>query len=113
LSYLVSCFEPVLDHLHIQTITCNTHIMIQRLEVEVGEMSRFVQKNANKKCIWIAIDTKNIQVIAFHISDRRCKSAWRSLPAPLLSLAADRKNKALFLPPRRLWRQRGCRVLVP
>ena len=41
--------------------------MIQRLEVEADEMASFVQKKANKQWIWIAMDAKTRQVIAFHV----------------------------------------------
>ena len=57
--------------------------MIQRLEVEADEMAGFVQKKANKQWIWIAMDAKTRQVIAFHVGDRSRKSAkclWAKLP---------------------------------
>jgi insertion element IS1 protein InsB len=57
--------------------------MIRRLEVEVDEMASFVQKKANKQWIWIAMDAKSRQVIAFHVGDRRRKSArrlWAKIP---------------------------------
>ena len=41
--------------------------MIQQLAVEVDEMSSCVQKKANKQWIWIAMDAKSRQVIAFHV----------------------------------------------
>jgi insertion element IS1 protein InsB len=57
--------------------------MIQRLEVEADEMSSFVQKKANKQWIWIAMDAKSRQVIAFHVGNRSRKSAkrlWAKIP---------------------------------
>jgi insertion element IS1 protein InsB len=57
--------------------------MIRRLEVEADEMSSFVQKKANKQWIWIAMDAKTRQVIAFHVGDRSRKSAkqlWANIP---------------------------------
>ncbi len=48
--------------------------MIQRLEVEADEMASFVQKKANKQWIWLAMDTKTRQIIAFHVGDRSRKS---------------------------------------
>jgi insertion element IS1 protein InsB len=54
LGFIVTCFEALPDHLHVQPITCTQDVMIQRLEVEADEMASFVQKKANKQWIWIA-----------------------------------------------------------
>jgi insertion element IS1 protein InsB len=56
---------------------------MQRLEVETDEISSFVQQKANKPWIWLAMDTKSRQVIAFHFGDRSRKSArrlWAKIP---------------------------------
>jgi len=83
LGFIVHCFEALPDHLHVQPITCNADVMIQRLEVEADEMSSFVQKKANKQWIWLAMDTKTRQIIAFHVGDRSRQSArglWKKMP---------------------------------
>ena len=83
LGFLVQCFEALPDHLNVQPITCIQNVMIQRLEVEADEMSSFVKKKANKQWIWIAMDAKTRQVIAFHVGDRIRKSAkrlWTKIP---------------------------------
>jgi insertion element IS1 protein InsB len=51
--------------------------MIRRLEMEADEMASFVKKKANKQWIWIAMAAITRQVIAFHVGDRRRKSAKR------------------------------------
>src|SRR5262247_2245258 len=82
---LVQCVEVLPDHLHVQPVTCCGNVMIQRLEVEADEMSSFVQKKANEQWIWIAIDAKSRQVIAFHVGNRSRRSAkrlWAKIPAP-------------------------------
>jgi insertion element IS1 protein InsB len=51
--------------------------------VEADEMASFVQKKANKQWIWIAMDTRTRQVMAFHVGDRSRKSAkrlWAKIP---------------------------------
>ena len=48
LGFIVTCFKALPDHLHVQPITSNADVMIQRLEVEADEMASFVQKKANK-----------------------------------------------------------------
>jgi insertion element IS1 protein InsB len=81
--FLVQCFEALPDHLHVQPVTCNQNVMMQRLEVEADEMSSFVKKKVNKQWIWIAMDAKSRQVIAFHVGDRSRKSAmklWAKIP---------------------------------
>jgi insertion element IS1 protein InsB len=51
--------------------------MSQRLEVEADEMASVVQKKANQQWIWLAMDAKSRQVIAFHMGDRSRRSAQR------------------------------------
>jgi insertion element IS1 protein InsB len=83
LGFLVQCFEALPDHLHVQAVTCTRNVVIQRLEVEADEMASFVQKKANKQWIWIAMDAKTRQVIAFHVGDRSRRSAkrlWAKIP---------------------------------
>ena len=83
LGFLVQCFAALPDHLHVQPVCCTHDVMIQRLEVEADEMASFVQKKANKQWIWIAMDAKTRQVIAFHVGDRSRRSAkrlWTKIP---------------------------------
>jgi insertion element IS1 protein InsB len=83
LGFLVQCFEALPAHLHVQPVTCHGDVMIQQLAVEADEMSSFVHKEANKQWIWIAMDAKTRQVIAFHVGDRSRKSAkrlWAKIP---------------------------------
>ena len=83
LGFLVQCIEAVPDHLHMQPVSCTQDIMIQRLEVEADEMASFVQKKANTQWMWLAMDVKTRQIIAFHVGDRSRKSAkklWAKMP---------------------------------
>jgi insertion element IS1 protein InsB len=83
LGFLVQCVETLPDHLHVQPVTCDGHVIMRRLEVEADEMSSFVQKKANQQWIWIAMDAKSRQVIAFHVADRSRRSAkrlWAKIP---------------------------------
>ena len=57
--------------------------MIRQAEAEVDEMWSFVQKKANAQWIWIAMDAKTCQIIAFHLGDRSRDSAerlWAQIP---------------------------------
>ena len=47
------------------------------------DLDSFVKKKANKQRIWIAMDATTRQVMAFHVGDRRRKSAkrlWAKIP---------------------------------
>jgi insertion element IS1 protein InsB len=83
LGFIVNCFEALPAHLHVQPITSNADVMIQRLEVEADEMASFVQKKANKQWIWLAMDAKSRPIIGFHVGDRSRTSArklWAKIP---------------------------------
>ena len=58
LGFLVQCFEALPDHLHVQPVSCQRDVLIQRLEVEAEELASFVQKKVNKQWVWIAMDAK-------------------------------------------------------
>ena len=83
LGFLVQCFEALPDHLHVQPVSCTRDVLIQRLEVEAAALASFVQKKANKQWVWIAMDAKTRQIIAFHVGDRSHTSAehlWAKIP---------------------------------
>ena len=83
LGFLVQCFEALPEHLPVQPVSWTHDVLIQRLEVEADELASFVQKKANKQWVWIAMDVKTRQIIAFHVGDRSHKSAeqlWAKIP---------------------------------
>ena len=54
------------------------------MEVEADELCSFVGKKANKQWLWLALDARSRQVLAFHVGDRSRSSArqlWDKLPA--------------------------------
>jgi insertion element IS1 protein InsB len=74
LHFMVERFASCPDHLHVQLTGDPTDVVIQRLEAEADEMWSFVGKKANKQWLWIAMDAKTRQVIAFHLGDRSRES---------------------------------------
>jgi IS1 family transposase len=57
--------------------------MLRCLEGEADAMASFVQKKANKQWIWIAMDARSRQVIAFHVGNHSRQSAkrlWAKIP---------------------------------
>ena len=49
--------------------------MMHPREAEADELGSLVEKKANKPGMWIAMDAKTRQMIAFHVGDRRRKRA--------------------------------------
>jgi len=83
LGFLVQCLETLLEHLHVQPVSCQHDVLSQRLAVEADALASFVQKKAHKQWVWIAMDAKTRQIIAFHGGDRSHTSAehlWARLP---------------------------------
>src|SRR5215831_14151222 len=66
---------PLPDHRHVHSVACQHDILIQRLAVEADALASFVQKKANQPWVWIAMDAKTRQIIAFHVGDRSHTSA--------------------------------------
>jgi insertion element IS1 protein InsB len=76
-------FAACPDHLHVRRSGVPTGVVIQRHETEADEMWSFVGKKTNKQWLWLAMDAKTRQVIAFHVGDRSRKSGdqlWAKLP---------------------------------
>jgi insertion element IS1 protein InsB len=83
LHFMVACFTACPDHLHTQCPARPTEVVMSRLEAEADEMWSFVQKKANRQWIWIAMDAKTPQIMAFHVGDRSrgsAKELWANIP---------------------------------
>jgi insertion element IS1 protein InsB len=58
-------------------------VVIRQLGAEDDELWSFAKKKANKPWLWIAMDAKTHQIIAFHVGDRSRDSAkelWANIP---------------------------------
>ncbi len=58
-------------------------MVVRQLEADADEMWSVVQKKANKQWLWIAMEARTRQVIAFHVGDRSRESArqlWAKIP---------------------------------
>jgi transposase-like protein len=75
LHFIIERFAACPEHLHVQLPVSPTDVVIRQLEAEDDELWSFVQKKAHKQWIWIAMDTKTRQIIAFHVGDRSRDSA--------------------------------------
>jgi insertion element IS1 protein InsB len=83
LHFMVERFTACPDHLHVQRPVSPTTVVLRQLEAEADEMWSFVRKKAYKQWIWIAMDAKTRQIIAFHVGDRSRDSAkqlWAKIP---------------------------------
>jgi insertion element IS1 protein InsB len=83
LHFMVECFVACPDHLHVQSPTRLTDVVLRLLEAEADELWSFVQNKANKQWVWLAMDARTRQIIAFHVGDRSRDSAnalWAKIP---------------------------------
>ncbi len=83
LGFAVELYEQLPDDLHVEPVASTARVRLLRLEAEADETWSFVGKKANKQWIWIALDTRTKQVIAFYVGDRSRRSAkklWRRIP---------------------------------
>lgn len=88
LTWLLHCmverFAACPGHLHVQLPVRPTDVVIRRLETEGDELWSFVGRKANRQWLWIAMDAKMRQVIAFQVGDRSRESTnelWAKIPA--------------------------------
>ena len=83
LGFMVDLYDQLPDDLNFEVKAKAEELIIYALESEIDEMLSFVGKKANKQWIWIALDVKSRQIIAFHVGDRSGQSAkalWKSIP---------------------------------
>ncbi len=83
LAFMVGLYEQLPDDLNFQVEAEAEELIIYTLESEIDEMLSFVGKKASKQWIWIALDVKSRQIVAFHVGDRSGQSAkalWKSIP---------------------------------
>src|SRR5512144_398377 len=83
LAFLASVYGELPDHLNVSLEHVDNHVLIQRLEVEADELLSFVKHKKNKQWLWLAMDVKTKQVIAFSVGDRSKRSArklWKAIP---------------------------------
>jgi insertion element IS1 protein InsB len=84
MGFVAKCYDAAPDHLNVQLPGQPENVIVQRLAVEGDELWSFVGKKANPQWLWLALDVRTRQVIAFHVGDRSCKSAnklWKKIPA--------------------------------
>jgi insertion element IS1 protein InsB len=80
---LVECYEAAPAHLNVQVPQGCDPLLVHPLEAEADELCSFVGKKANKQWLWLALDARSRQVLAFHVGDRSRRSArrlWDKLP---------------------------------
>lgn len=83
LGFIASEYEQLPDDLNFHANVETNELIIWSFESEVDEMWSFVGSKENKQWVWIAMDAKSRQIIAFHVGDRSRESArklWNSIP---------------------------------
>ena len=83
LCFIVDFYQQLPDDLNFQAKEETEELLIYTLESEVDEMFSFIGHKENKQWVWIVMDAKSKQIIAFHVGDRSRQSAkalWKSIP---------------------------------
>jgi insertion element IS1 protein InsB len=83
LHFMIECFATCPDHLHVERPGEPTDVVIRQLEAEADAMWSVVKKKAHQQWIWMAMDAKTRQIMAFHVGDRSRDSAnalWANIP---------------------------------
>jgi hypothetical protein len=57
MDFVSARFKALPDHLYVQPTASPHAVIVQRLDVEADEMCSFVEKQANKPWLWLAMDT--------------------------------------------------------
>ena len=84
MGFLVECYAAAPTHLNVHPPQRRDSPLAHLMEVEADELCSFVGKKANKQWLWLALDARSRQVLAFHVGDRSRSSArqlWDKLPA--------------------------------
>jgi insertion element IS1 protein InsB len=89
LTWLLRCmverFAACPEHWHVQLPVRPAAVVIRQLEAEADALWSFVGEKANRQWIWIAMDARIRQIIAFHVGDRRrdrTKQLWTKIRVP-------------------------------
>src|SRR3954454_2280446 len=84
MGFLMECHEAAPAHLNVQIPQRGDSLLVHPLEAEADELCSFVGKKANKQWLWLALEARSRQVLAFHVGNHSRKSArrlWNKLPA--------------------------------
>jgi insertion element IS1 protein InsB len=84
MAFLVDCYEAAPAHLNVRLRQHPDSVLVGHLEAEADELWSFVGKKANPQWLWLALDARSGQILAFHVGDRSQESArrlWNKLPA--------------------------------
>jgi len=84
MGFAVDCYESAPDDLNVRLPDCPKNVLLYRLKAEADALQSFVGKKTNKQWLWLAIDSRTRQALAFYVGDRSKKSArmrWKKLPA--------------------------------
>ena len=103
MDFIVDCYASAPEDLNVQLPDIPENVVVYCLQAEADELQSNVGNKANKQWLWLAIDWRTRQALAFHVGDRSKKSAralWKKLPAVY-------RQQATFLD-RWLCRLSGC-----
>lgn len=83
MGFAVEYYNAAPEDLNAQVPASPNDVIFRCLAVEADELLSFVQKKVNKHWLWLAIDARTRQAIAYHVGDRSkdsAKALWKKVP---------------------------------
>ena len=71
MGFLVRCYRAAPVHLNVQSVQRGDSLLVHALEAEADALCSFVGKKANKQWLWLALDARSRQVLAFHVGEKQ------------------------------------------
>jgi hypothetical protein len=90
LGFMQETFEALPDHLNATVVTDNDEFLVAVLEMD--ELWSYVGTKKNPQWLWLVMDSKSRQIVAFHVGDRS-KAAGEAIMA---KIPTDLKKKPSF-----------------
>lgn len=84
MGFMVECYQAAPEHLNVHLPSRPENVLLSRLAAEADELQSFIGKKANKQWLWLAMDVRTRQALAFQVGDRSRQSAqklWNKIPA--------------------------------
>lgn len=83
MGFAVECYNAAPEDLNARVPECSNDVIVRCLAAEADELLSFVQRKTNKQWLWLAMDSKTRDAIAYHVGDRSkdsAKALWEKVP---------------------------------
>ena len=83
MGFPVECYGAAPAYLNVQLPQRCDPLLLNPLEAEADELCSFVVKKANKQWLWLALETRSRQGLAFHVGEKQLQERPPAVePAP-------------------------------